>query len=147
MKKQLCSLNPGEDRLAFSVEWELDSSGEVVSEWMGRSVIRSCCKLTYGMAQRMIEGVDDGGGERPLHGEAHSWPAVAGDVRALHALAVRLRAERFAAGALRLDNARLSFELGEVTLFTLKAKLLFTFFKLGEVLRLIRKLAQLSSQL
>ena len=64
------------------------------------------------MAQRMIEGVDDGGGDRRLYGP-HTWPDVAARVRSLHALATELRAARFASGALRLDNAKICFQLGD----------------------------------
>jgi DIS3-like exonuclease 2 len=34
--EQLCSLNPGEERFAFSLVWELDEDGNVLSEWAGR---------------------------------------------------------------------------------------------------------------
>jgi exoribonuclease R len=49
--EHVCSLNPGEDRLAFSVEWIINDKGEIVREWFGRSVIRSCAKLSYDHAQ------------------------------------------------------------------------------------------------
>lgn len=49
--EELCSLNPGVDRLTFSVIWKMDINGRIVDEWFGRSVIRSCCKLTYDVAQ------------------------------------------------------------------------------------------------
>jgi len=49
--EHVCSLNPGEDRLAFSVEWIINSNGEILEEWFGRSVIRSCVKLSYDHAQ------------------------------------------------------------------------------------------------
>jgi DIS3-like exonuclease 2 len=46
-----CSLNPGVDRFAFSVEWELDEQGVIHDQWFGKSVIRSCAKLAYPMVQ------------------------------------------------------------------------------------------------
>ena len=49
--EDLCSLNPAEDRLAFSVVWTLDEEGRVYDEWFGRTVIRSCTKLAYEHAQ------------------------------------------------------------------------------------------------
>eukprot|EP00897_Mesotaenium_endlicherianum_P001015 jgi/Mesen1/10914/ME000095S10256 len=54
--ERLCSLNPGVDRLAFSVVWEIAPGGDIVHQWLGRTVIRSCCKLAYAHAQQMIEG-------------------------------------------------------------------------------------------
>ena len=47
------SLNPGVDRFAFSVVWELDKCGTVISQWAGRSLICSCAKLTYPMVQKV----------------------------------------------------------------------------------------------
>ncbi|MFH4983397.1 hypothetical protein AB6A40_010106 [Gnathostoma spinigerum] len=47
----LCSLNPGVERLTFSVVWKMNDRAEIFEEWFGRSVIRSCCKLAYEHAQ------------------------------------------------------------------------------------------------
>lgn len=58
--EDLCSLNPGVDRLAFSCVWTMTpDSGEIVDEWFGRTVIRSCCKLSYDVAQGIIDGKAD----------------------------------------------------------------------------------------
>ena len=57
--EELCSLNPSVERLAFSVVWRMHRDGSLVRGapvWFGRSVIRSCAKLDYGTAQRMIDG-------------------------------------------------------------------------------------------
>nr|CAG4640770.1 EOG090X047D [Eulimnadia texana] len=105
--EHLCSLNPGEDRLAFSVEWTMNDRGEILDEWFGRSVIRSCAKLSYDHAQAIIENRDN-----------VSWPAITAphtldDIRRsvllLQDIATCLRAERFKQGALRIDLPRLHF--------------------------------------
>ena len=49
--EQHCSLNTLGDKLAFSVEWTMDSSGKILKEWMGQTVIRNQCKLAYENAQ------------------------------------------------------------------------------------------------
>lgn len=56
--EELCSLNPQVDRLTYSCIWRMNADGTLVDEpaWFGRTVIRSCCKLDYQTAQRMIEG-------------------------------------------------------------------------------------------
>lgn len=46
----------GVERLAFSVTWDLTPEGRILSQWAGRSIIKSCVKLAYGHAQEMIEG-------------------------------------------------------------------------------------------
>jgi DIS3-like exonuclease 2 len=73
--EELCSLNPGVERFAFSAVWELTDDGEVRTEWFGRSIIRSCAKLDYAAAQRMIETTGTSAGAEewavealPLHG-------------------------------------------------------------------------------
>ncbi|KAG2436972.1 hypothetical protein HXX76_006487 [Chlamydomonas incerta] len=81
--EELCSLNPGVERLAFSVEWELDAKGAIKSTWFGRSVIRSCTKLSYPLVQAMIEGrFDPATCPVQLHGGA-TWDEVVGDSLAL----------------------------------------------------------------
>ena len=57
--EQLCSLNPNVDRLAFSCIWIMNKDGSLSDKpvWYGRTVIRSCAKLDYPTAQRMIDGI------------------------------------------------------------------------------------------
>ena len=58
--EQLCSLNPNVDRLAFSCIWKMNADGTLVAgeePYFGRTVIRSCAKLDYPTAQRMVDGL------------------------------------------------------------------------------------------
>ena len=50
--EQLCSLNQGVERLAFTVESEVGEDGEVLKTWVGRTAIKSCCRLDYDTARR-----------------------------------------------------------------------------------------------
>lgn len=57
----ICSLNPHEDRLAVTVEMEIDSSGRVKEAQFYESVIRSDHRLTYEeVDQRIREGTLSG---------------------------------------------------------------------------------------
>ena len=59
--------------------WEMDADGEVLSQWTGRTLIRSCAKLAYPHAQAMIDGsyAAREGEEPPVLLEApHTWPQV-----------------------------------------------------------------------
>jgi len=49
--EHLCSLNPGVERLTFSIVWTMDDEANILSTWFGRSVIKSCSKLSYEHAQ------------------------------------------------------------------------------------------------
>lgn len=114
--EELCSLNAGVDRCAFSVIWVLDRDGNIKEQWMGKTIIRSCAKLSYEDAQNMLDGKFSGKPiETPpteLHGP-HTWSEVVSDVRGLNRIAHRLRKSRFHNGALRLDNKKLLINLDD----------------------------------
>ena len=54
-----CSLLPGRDRLSVSVFLDLSDKGELVAEpTMERTIVKSCCRLSYGDTQKIIDGRD-----------------------------------------------------------------------------------------
>ncbi len=54
LSNDLCSLNPNEDKLAFSAIFEIDKNGEVIKRKFGRSIIRSNKRFTYEEAQEIL---------------------------------------------------------------------------------------------
>jgi protein SSD1 len=40
LSEQLCSLNPGQERLAFSVIFTMDKEAKVITKWFGKTVIK-----------------------------------------------------------------------------------------------------------
>ncbi len=91
----VCSLVPGEDRLAFSVFMTFDRKGEMVKREFAKSVIRSKARFTYEQVMTVISGGEAKGlGKRELK-----------VIRAVNDLAQELRAKRFASGALDLEIA------------------------------------------
>jgi ribonuclease R len=56
----VCSLNPNEDKLALSIEMEIDSKGNVVSHEIFESVIRSKARMTYTEVSDILEENDRG---------------------------------------------------------------------------------------
>ncbi len=94
----LCSLRPNEDKLTYSVLFEMDAHGKVLSSWMGRSVIRSQQRFTYEEVQAIIEG-----GASPY----------AAAVRTLNDLAQKIRTERFRNGAIDFSTEEVRFQLNE----------------------------------
>ncbi|XVF64607.1 hypothetical protein PTKIN_Ptkin09bG0182000 [Pterospermum kingtungense] len=119
LSEKLGSLNPGVDRLAFSVFWELNSTGDVLDHWIGRTVIRSCCKLSYKHAQDIIQGTIDvekfnasEGGYPQLHGQ-FEWADVIRSVKYLHEISKTLKEKRFNDGALQLESSKLVYVFDE----------------------------------
>ncbi|KAG7227320.1 hypothetical protein INR49_000324 [Caranx melampygus] len=116
--EELCSLNPLTDRLTFSVIWKITPEGKILTEWFGRSVIRSCVKLSYDHAQSMIEAPEKmfSAEELPPVDPVHPIDEIHQAVLNLHSIAKNLRAQRFSGGALRLDQLKLSFTLDKETM-------------------------------
>ena len=56
----VCSLNPNEDKLALSIEMEIDNKGNVVSHEIFESVIRSKARMTYTDVSDILENNDRG---------------------------------------------------------------------------------------
>jgi DIS3-like exonuclease 2 len=110
LSEELVSLNPGVDRLAFSVIWDIDPHGNIISRWIGRSVIFSCCKLSYDLVQDLI--CSDSSQSRSavsslqVHGTFEQEDVVK-SLRCLYEVTKNLKEIRFKSGALSLDTAKL----------------------------------------
>ncbi|RKP08845.1 hypothetical protein THASP1DRAFT_5099, partial [Thamnocephalis sphaerospora] len=108
--EELCSLNPGVDRLAFSVIWKMTPDARILDTWFGSTVIRSCCKLAYDDAQEVIEGRS-----LPEHVtiSEHNRDDVEKRIRVFFELSRILRKRRFDNGAVSINSIRLSFVLDD----------------------------------
>jgi ribonuclease R len=105
LSNQACSLVPGQDRLAVTVELELEGA-KVRRSAFTRSTIRSDARLDYPQVDRIFRGEDRA--EEP-------W---AGPLEAARAAAAALEAERQARGALAIESIEPEFDFsheGHVT--------------------------------
>lgn len=94
----ICSLRPDEDKLTFSVMFEMTPDGRVVSERIARTVIRSIRRFTYEEAQERIE---TGKGD------------LAKEINVLDRMAKKLRADRYENGSVEFDRCEVRFEIDE----------------------------------
>jgi ribonuclease R len=94
----LCSLRPNEDKFTFSAIFQINKDGKVKQYWIGRTVIHSNRRFTYEEAQQIIE---TGKGD---HAE---------EIKLLHGIAQKLRAERFKKGAINFSSQEVRFKLDE----------------------------------
>lgn len=114
--EQLCSLNPGEPRLTFSVVWHMNDKAEIVDEWFGRSVINSCAKLSYAHAQGFLDDpLREYTKEQLPKIRNFSVKDIKERILIVHSLARILQKRRFDNGALRLDQVKLQWVLHEQT--------------------------------
>lgn len=98
LSNDLCSLVPDKDRLTMSAIFIIDKNAQVISEWYGRTVIHSQKRFTYEEAEVSIKKPGS-----PLHKE----------LAILNGLAKKLTKERFAQGAISLDQEEVKFVLDD----------------------------------
>ena len=94
----ICSLRPNEDKLAFSVIFEMNDKGELLNSRVASTIINSDHRFAYEDAQAIIEG---------KKGE------YATEVLKLNQMALKLREKRFQGGALNFDRVEVKFHLDE----------------------------------
>lgn len=94
---RICSLNPNVDRLAHTVEIQLDDQGQMLGSKSCRSIIHSDARLTYEQVQALFDGKED-----------HGIPAnVARAINQLRPLARAARARRTANGSLEINTPQI----------------------------------------
>lgn len=94
----ICSLRPNEEKLAYSVIFNMNDKAEVKDYRIRHTVIKSDRRFTYEEAQQIIE---TGKGDYKE------------EVLQLNRLAQILREKRLAAGAINFDRCEVKFEIDE----------------------------------
>lgn len=106
LSNKLCSLRPHEDKLTFSVVFEITPTAKVVSQWFGRTIINSDYRFDYELAQEIIDSGDAAlEGVFGLGSECGAVPRELKEaVLTLNSLAATLRKRRFDAGAINFER-------------------------------------------
>lgn len=94
----ICSLRPNEEKLAYSVIFEMNEKAEVKDYRIRHTVIKSDRRFTYEEAQQIIETGEGDYKEEVLQ---------------LNKLAQILREKRLSAGAINFDRCEVKFEIDE----------------------------------
>lgn len=98
LSSNLCSLRPNEDRLTFSVIFEMTEKGAVLNHQISKTIINSKRRFTYDEAQKIIET-----GEGDFSKE----------INLVNELAKMLRSKRMKAGSFEFITAEVEFILDE----------------------------------
>ena len=110
-----CSLKPGEDKLCMSVVFTMDAEARVLKYKICRTVIRSDARLNYDEAQEIIENTEYRVQNTDLDSNSvcqrSGLCSVSEAVCTLNALALKMRAERIANGALTIEQPEMRFKL------------------------------------
>ncbi|XP_076183588.1 DIS3-like exonuclease 2 [Ptiloglossa arizonensis] len=113
---QICSLLPGQDKLAFSVVYEITPNAKIVKHRFAKTVIKSCCQMTYQHAQKFIKNPKNDWHDDFLNITGNFNPNdLSVKVNILHNLAVQMRNVRFANGALQINQPKLQVIIDKTT--------------------------------
>ncbi len=107
----ICSLRPDEEKLTYSVVFDITEKGEVKKSRIVHTVIKSDKRFTYEEAQEVIE---TGKGD------------FKDELLVLNNMAKALRQKRFSSGAINFDRYEVKFEIDE------KGKPLSVYFKMAK---------------
>lgn len=127
LSEHLCSLNPGTDRFAFSIIWRMDKEGNIKHQWIGKTIIRSCVKMNYETAQRVLDAPADRVWTTqdfpPIYGLANKSDSqngsctvptpldIAEDIKNFWSIGKELRRKREESGSIRLDKVKIGFSM------------------------------------
>ncbi len=98
LSNDLCSLNPNEDKYAFSAVFVMNVSGEIKDRWFGRTLINSDKRFSYEEAQEVLD-VKSG--------------TLFEELNTLNKIAYKLREEKFKNGAIEFETEEVKFELDD----------------------------------
>jgi ribonuclease R len=98
LSNDLCSLVEGKDRLTYAAVFEVTKEGNILSTWIGRTVINSSKRFSYEEAQEIIEKKEG---------------LFVEEIGFLNDVAKILCAQRFEHGAISLDTEEVKFKLDE----------------------------------
>lgn len=95
LSNDICSLNPGQDRLTLSIDMEVSPQGTVVAHEIYESVINSKERLVYDDVSDLLEKNDKNMAEKYAH--------IKDELFMMNNLAIRLRKNREERGSLDFD--------------------------------------------
>jgi len=102
LSNNVCSLRPDEEKLTFSVVFEMDDKANVIHKWFGRTVTLSDKRFAYDDAQQIIENK----GNNPENN-------IETAILKLDELAKIIRERRMKHGALSFDKTEVKFQLDD----------------------------------
>ncbi len=106
LSNKLCSLRPNEEKLTYSVVFEITPQAKVINPWFGRTVIKSDYRFDYELAQEVIEAGAEAY-EKEI-GEGSECGLIPREIKeavlTLNTLALKLRKKRFAEGAISFER-------------------------------------------
>ena len=112
----VCSLRPDEEKLAYSVIFDLDEDAEIRSWRLVHTVIKSNRRFCYEEVQKILEDngvIDSTGQPAPPAPKGGYQGELATELVTLDRLAKKLREKRFKNDSVKFDREELHFDIDE----------------------------------
>ena len=122
LSDNLCSLNEGEEKMAYSAVFELDKNGKVLSRWFGKTVIKSAKRFSYESAQEILNSKGQGNIPKfrlsPDKDHSETFPRLYGDnffyeLNTLNLIAKKLQKDKIEKGAIDFEHEEIEFEMDQ----------------------------------
>jgi ribonuclease R len=108
----MCSLNPNEDRYAFSAVFKVSKSGEILDKWFGKTIIHSDKRFSYEDAQEVLNSAEKSGTSVDTNSAWFQTPFTT-ELLELNRLAKIMLNQRKAKGAIDFETTEIKFKLDE----------------------------------
>ena len=99
LSNKICSLRPNEDKLCYSVLFNISKDGKVNNSWIGKTIINSKYRLTYQEAENIISG------------EAHK---IDNEINILNSLAQIFRKKRIQEGSVIIKPEEIKIKFNKI---------------------------------
>uniref|UniRef100_A0A0N4ZKH5 RNB domain-containing protein n=1 Tax=Parastrongyloides trichosuri TaxID=131310 RepID=A0A0N4ZKH5_PARTI len=107
LSEELCGLLKGLDRFAISVVWKITENGDIIDEWIGKTIVQSKAKLSYDEVSYFLEN--------PAENACEEIKPVGDDIVKIKSLYLVLNEKRRKNGYLHLPKPKITFTLAENT--------------------------------
>ena len=122
LSNSLCSLTVNEPRLTFTTWFRVrKSTGEVILDSndpngprFAKTVLQSCCRLSYDDVQDVLDGIEIPLTQRPVvfesgddHSNSNSWELLVRDFHLLREVCGKIRKNRFEQGSFRVNKPKM----------------------------------------
>ncbi|MEI6042742.1 MAG: ribonuclease R [bacterium] len=113
----MCSLNPNEDRYAFSAVFKINTKGEVKDRWFGKTIIHSDKRFSYENAQEVLSAATqekiDSSATSINNKDSWSKEPYETELLELNRLAKIMQGHRKEKGAIDFETTEIKFKLDE----------------------------------
>jgi len=110
LSNDVCSLNPGVDKLSFTALFEFDKNGKKQNHWIGKGIINSNKRFSYEEAQKVLDGPQINADIKRSQIDADNFYK---ELNTLNIFAKKMNAGRVERGSILFDRDEVVIEIDD----------------------------------